>query len=90
MSPFLGTVKSTNVLSAIGTPILQSTAQGGHIVATVHARDMQASFVQKRMSRRHIDALFARTVRQITLHGHRNAQFEGESRREQERHIDFV
>ena len=59
-------------------------------MATVHARDMQASFVQKRMSKRHIDALFARTVRQITLHRHRNAQFEGESRREQERHIDFV
>src|SRR3982074_800315 len=62
------------VLSVMSTLILQSTVKKGHAVAIAQVRGMLVRIVRSRALRKHINASSARTERQITLHGHRNAQ----------------
>ena len=75
------------MLSVISTLILQSTIKKGHAIAIAQVRGMLVRIVQSRALRKHINASSARTERQITLHGHRNAQSREGSKRELGRYI---
>ena len=88
MSPSSRSVRSINVPSAISILISQSTTQKGHAVATAQVKGMLVRIVRSRALRKHINASSARTERQITLHGHRNAQSREGSKRELDRYIN--
>ena len=57
-------------------------------MATAQVKGMLVRNVQRRTLRRHTNALSARTGRQTTLHGHRNAQSGEGSKRELDRHAN--